>query len=470
MARLPGKTLTLRGWGFIAAGVLALIFAESLGRRDLLHLGIFLVVLPLLSVAIVRLMRPRLNVERRFAPPTVFTGVTARVHLRITAKGTGPGTSLLTEGLPTTFGQAPSYAYSGGTARNPQSSSYEYRIRSASRGMFPVGPLSAEFTDPFGLGRARHTVGTVDHLIVAPSPLDLPVSTLSGTRGLEGNATTRRQANPSNDDVMTREYRSGDPMRRVHWAATARHGELMVRQEESVSTPQATIILDRRESSHTNGYPLPMSMNAGSVRSSESFEWCVTTAVSVVHQFIEQGHTVRFLDQHASPALRSSASAHNKDQEEFTGPAGFHDVAEGLAALELVSPSGSTTSRSSTTSRRRSQRGSAIQASGSAAYGELFMDKLAGQSMRGPLMALLGGISIEEAQRMALSASYGSHSFAMLVTDRPRSAHEVLNILRRSGWHAIAISPQTSIAAAWAFFDDSVSSGASRTTAPAASI
>ncbi len=445
LARLPGKTLTLRGWGFIAAGVLALIFAESLGRRDLLHLGIFLLVLPLLSVAIVRLMKPRLNVERRFAPPTVFTGVTVRVQLRIDGGGAGPGTSILTEGLPSTFGQAPSYAYSGGTVRNPLSSSYEYRIRSVSRGMFPVGPLSAEFTDPFGLGRARHTVGMIDHLIVAPSPTELPVSTLSGTRGLDGTAATRRQANPSNDDVMTREYRSGDPMRRVHWAATARHGELMVRQEESVSTPQATIIVDRRESSHTNGYPLPVSTNGSSVRSSESFEWCIDTVVSVANQFIGQGHTVRFLDQHASPALRSSASANNSDQEEFTGPEGFHDLAEGLAALELVS------------------------ASGFAAYGEPLMDKLAGQSMRGPLVALLGGMSIEEAKRLALSVNYGLHAFAIVVTDRPRSAHEVLNILRQSGWHAVAVSPQTSITAAWAFFDDSISSGVTRIPAPTAS-
>ena len=52
---------------------------------------------------------------------------------------------------------------------------------------------------------------------------------------------------------MTREYRHGDPMRRVHWAATARHGELMVRQEESVTTPEATIILDQRLAAFPRG-------------------------------------------------------------------------------------------------------------------------------------------------------------------------------------------------------------------------
>ncbi|MDD0857137.1 DUF58 domain-containing protein [Arthrobacter alpinus] len=37
---------------------------------------------------------------------------------------------------------------------------------------------------------------------------------------------------------MTREYRSGDPLRRVHWPVTARQGKLMVRAEESVTAPR----------------------------------------------------------------------------------------------------------------------------------------------------------------------------------------------------------------------------------------
>ncbi len=448
----------------MAAGLLALLFADFFGRRDLLHLGVFLIVLPLLSVATVTLMKPRLRVERHVEPPSVSTGATARIQLMVTAKGPVPGTSLLTEGLPATFGRAPTYTY-GASHNGEETASYEYRIRSSNRGMFPLGPVAVESADPFGLGRARHTAGPVDHLIVTPSPIELPASTLSGTRGLEGNAATRRQANPSNDDVMTREYRHGDPMRRVHWAATARHGELMVRQEESVSTPQATIILDRRETSHNGGYPLPASLAAGQVRSSESFEWCVTTAVSVLMQFIDQGHTVRFLDQDAAPALRSSPSSHHADAEEFTGPAGFHDVAEGLAALALSSPQSD-----STGSPRNRRSASASPQANTTAFGEPLMDRLAHQAMHGPIVALLGTMTTEEAHRLAPAAGYGSHAFALLVTNRPGAAHPVLDILRRAGWHALAVSAQTPIEAAWSFFDDPALPESVRATAQSGSV
>lgn len=443
-ARLPGKTLTGRGWGFIIAGVLTLIFADSLGRRDLLYLGVFLLVLPLLSIATVKLMKPRFTVSRNFSPGAVSTGVTARVQLSLTASGKFYGPATFAEGLPASFGRAPIYTFPGGERRSASTCSYEYRLRSSSRGMFPIGPLTAEFTDPFGLGRARHSIGGVDDLVVTPSPIDLPRSTLSGSRGLEGSAATQRQANPSNDDVMTREYRNGDPMRRVHWAATARHGELMVRQEESVSTPQATIILDRREGAHGTGYAMTGTSGQGGLRTSDSFEWCISASVSMALQFMEQGHAVRFLDQSALPALRSSPSSSAGEEEEFTGASGFHDISEGLAALELAGPSGS-----------------------SAALGEPLVDKLAAQTMRGPLIALLGDLSTEDAGLLAPAAALRPQAFAIIVRDRPRSAQSAVAILRRGGWQAVAVSPHTSISAAWSLFEDRMTFDAPADSHPA---
>ncbi|WAP51190.1 DUF58 domain-containing protein [Arthrobacter sp. ATA002] len=97
--------------------------------------------------------------------------------------------------------------------------------------------MTADFQDLFGLSRRQHTLGATDSLVVAPAPRPLPRTLLGGPRGTEGSVSSPRRGSPSEDDVSTREYRPGDPMRRVHWAATARHGELMVRQEEPVTSP-----------------------------------------------------------------------------------------------------------------------------------------------------------------------------------------------------------------------------------------
>lgn len=488
LERLPGKSLTLRGWGFIAAASVALLSAQVMGRRDLLYVGIFLLVLPLLSVLVVKALKPRFDVQRKFIPHTLPAGSTTRVQLRISAVGTVSGTTILEETLPSRFGAAPQYAFPGKQTDVSGSSTYQYRLEPSRRGLFPIGPVTAEFTDPFGLGRARHVLGPADNLIVTPTPVDLAASSLTGTRGIDGNSVTRRQSSPSNDDIMTREYRSGDPMRRVHWAATARHGELMVRQEESVSTPQATLIMDQRESNHDSGF-LPAlgsaAIRTGELRSSDSFEWCITFAVSIATHLLDSGFTLRFLDQHARPALLTSASAPWPEDEEFSGRAGLANLAEGLAALQTraapahsgagptetygragtkapkrtkafqrtdASPRAKLFQR--TTARRRRGAGPNGSTSTTAsAFGEKVLDRLARQSLRGPLIALLGRTTPAEARRLAPASDFGSAALAVLVVDRPRDFSEAVEILQHSGWHAVAVTPQSALAAVWTYLD-----------------
>ncbi len=476
--RLP-RILTVRGWGLAAAGVLSLLLAQFLGRRDLLYLGLLLVLLPLVSVLVLRLVKPSFTVHRTFAPQSMETGFTTTVTLSVASDGPLGGSVVMREQLPQRFGDAPEFHF---PARHPTPSGvslYEYRLRSAARGVYDVGPVTAGFTDPFGLGISRHTLGGTDRLVVTPSPLELPHSPLTGVRGTDGNAVTRRNANPSDDDVMTREYRHGDPMRRVHWAATARHNELMVRQEESVTTPEATLILDQRQASYGSGF---LSAFGGDpetdsgMLSSPTFEWAVVGAVSIAAHLLERGYSLRFVDETGAPALRRSVSAPWPDDEEFSGQGGLHNIAQGLAALELLPDP---TKRSAASQKRASgapgRSGShAVRRPGSGGpsanvlpFGDPMLDKLAGLKNRGPLIALLGAISEAEARDLGPAAEYGSQSFAVLVSERPRDLHAVMDVLRGAGWHVVAVTPNASLPTAWAHFDTppaTVTSSTAKTT------
>ncbi|NKX49591.1 DUF58 domain-containing protein [Arthrobacter deserti] len=452
LGRLPTRYLTPRGWGLLAAGVLSLLLAQLLGRRDLLGLGIFLACLPVLAALAMLLLKPRFGVERRFRPAAVETGVVTHVQLAIRSSGTPGGAVFMSEELPARFGQPPTFRF---PARHPSRSGasvYEYRLRSSKRGLFGIGPVTAEFADPFGLARQRHILGEVSRLIVTPAPVELPATSLTGARGPDGTASTWRQANPSDDDVMTREYRYGDPMRRVHWAATARHGDLMVRQEESVTTPQAGIVLDRREGAFADGFlPPPAAGRAGVLlRTSARFEWAVTAAVSAANDFILRGYNVRLLDTHGGPGLRDSPSAAWPEDEEFSGPAGYQNLAEGLAALSLAEEP-----------RRRAER---TEAAG--AFGDRLMDKLAAHKLKGPLVALLGDLGPAGAARLAPAAEFASQAFAIIVTDHPRQATAAMDKLRAGGWRAVAVSARAPRPAAWSCFDGQVRLPA--TPAPAA--
>jgi uncharacterized membrane protein YiaA len=74
---------TTRGTSFLAAGAAAALAGLFLGERDLVSVGIFLIVLPLFSALAAGRARYRLSCVRSISPPRVAAGQSAlvRVHL-----------------------------------------------------------------------------------------------------------------------------------------------------------------------------------------------------------------------------------------------------------------------------------------------------------------------------------------------------------------------------------------------------
>lgn len=468
--RLPKHLFTARGWGLLTAGAVSLLCAWIMGRRDLLTLAVLLFVLPLVSLAGVRLLKPRFQVYREFNPSSVETSSTTTVRLAVARTSPASGHVIMEEQLPPRFGSPPAFRFparsaSGGTSR------YEYHLRSGKRGQFRIGPVTAEFSDPFGLSLHRHAIDDGDLLTVTPAAVELPVTGLAGARGNDGVTATRIRANPSDDDVMTREYRHGDPMRRVHWPATARHGALMVRQEESVTTPEATIILDQRFTAFATGTGTVFGNAArdedSELLSSPNFEWVVTAAMSVSAHLAERNYSLRLLDAHGHPAFRSSPSAPDPEAEQFNGIGGLHSIAEGLAAIQLGGPRHVRAEHhpSDQAGHRRAggaaahglaapDAGSEPAESAESAFDDRLMDKLAAHRLRGPLLALLGNMPLAEAKSLAVAAGYGANAFAIIVTDTPGGSEDVVEALRLGGWRAVAVSSRTELTAAWSSFDE----------------
>ncbi|MDP9998083.1 DUF58 domain-containing protein [Pseudarthrobacter sulfonivorans] len=463
--RIPRHLFSQRGWGLLAAGAVSLLAAQIMGRRDLLSLSVLLIVLPLVALAGIRLVRPRFQVYREFNPTPVETSAPTTVRLAVARGGAGGGRAIMEEKLPPKFGQSPAFRFparsaTGGTSR------YEYHLRSSRRGQYPIGPVTAEFTDPFGLSLHRQAIDDGDILTVTPAAVELPVTGLAGARGNDGITATRIRANPSDDDVMTREYRPGDPMRRVHWAATARHGELMVRQEESVTTPEATVILDQRfvafPAGSGSGHGGTAARDSDDVVSS-TFEWAVVAAISVCTHLAERNYALRLLDPRGEPAFLRSPSAPEPETEEYTGASGLQSIAESLAAIHLSG------AHHGVRERHGAREGSAArehgsQDSGPDVFDDYLMDKLSAHRMRGPIIALLGRISTAEAKALAPAAGYGANAFAIMVCDRPADAEEALEALRRGGWRAVAVQASVPVPVAWSHFDEG---GAAPATAAA---
>jgi uncharacterized protein (DUF58 family) len=144
-----------------------------------------------------------------------------------------------------------------------------YGIRSQHRGRYTVGPLTIRLRDPFGMCELVRSFTAVDNFVVTPVIEPLPSLPLSGDWVGTGESRSRSIASAGDDDVVTREYRRGDDLRRVHWRATAHYGELMVRREEQPWGNRAVVLVDTRRGAHRGDDP------------TSSFETAVSAAASI---------------------------------------------------------------------------------------------------------------------------------------------------------------------------------------------
>ncbi len=114
------------------------------------------------------------------------------------------------------------------------------------RGVIPLRDLRLRLPDPLGLfQRCRRVINCDDRVIVFPRCYRVSPLNLAGQACFEqsGEALSNT-VGQSGDFLGLRDYRSGDPMRRIHWKGWARTGRPIVREFEDVSLPHYALILD----------------------------------------------------------------------------------------------------------------------------------------------------------------------------------------------------------------------------------
>ncbi|PRY69896.1 uncharacterized protein (DUF58 family) [Glaciihabitans tibetensis] len=291
--------LTRRGWGLLFSALFCVIVGYGAGLMELLYAACFLGVLPFASLILVRMRRRRLSVTRTFAPKVASAGapVLVEIELRNLSAGASSPASWAdhipwypgTAGpgfLPVLSGALPGYANPAAATR------VRYTLRPGTRGVFPIGPLAIEYGDPFGLAAGSASLGGVQQLSVVPAVVPFGTDGPSIVSGDGSARLVQRRSSGSDDDLITREYRSGDALRRVHWRASARHGELMVRQEEQHTFPEARVLIDTRE----DGYGDAWADLGGEESGSGSFEWAVRMVASLGVHLHAAGFQVHLLE------------------------------------------------------------------------------------------------------------------------------------------------------------------------------
>jgi uncharacterized protein (DUF58 family) len=439
--------LTVRGRCVVAGAIALLAVGALLGERTLVQLAVFVLALPLLAAFLVAREQFRLTARRTVAPARVPRGGSAEITVEIgNADSRSGGLWLLTEQLPAQLGASPHFVVdrlAGGS-----STGFGYRVRDARRGRHVLGPLRLRLVDPFGLVE-RSTVGTdTAVLVVVPRVRPLDRGGLSAGHGGGGEGARRSIAVHGEDDVSTREYRHGDDLRKVHWRATARTGELMVRMEERPWRAQATLLLDTRSRAHLvqarePGGPLRRPAE-DDCPPPDSLEWLIEAAASIGTSLTSRGAELRTVT----------------DAGELTPPSGRGHLGpeDLLDRLATVHPSRVP----------------------SLATGVDLLCRAAGD---GPVICLLGAVGPDDVVDLARARAGPSTDLAILAdvgswaehagsrvrrslsaasrTTLARQRDEAADLLLAAGWRVAVARADQSVAEVWATLSGPATSSAS---------
>ena len=281
--KAPWKLFTGRGWALLLFGIAGAIASMAYGQRDTLWLALVLLLLPLVALVAVTQSGLRLRVDRRLEPPRGTLGQQLQGQLTLTNKGTFPLSVLkFEEAVPRELGRRPRFTVH--TMRTSWERLLTYPLVGLARGRYTVGPLLVRAMDPFGLARVDRRFTSTSPVIVTPQVVPLADLSNAPGSGQSGESTPMRIGLVGQDDVMVREYRDGDDVRRIHWRSTARRGEIMVRREEQSWDPSVTLLLDSRIQAHAGTGP------------EASFEWAVSAVASIALHLQESDFTVTIVD------------------------------------------------------------------------------------------------------------------------------------------------------------------------------
>jgi uncharacterized protein (DUF58 family) len=406
--------LTTRASCLLAAGVTALVCGLLLGVVDLVRAGVLVLTVPIAAALVVFRSQVRIANRRSAEPGRAVAGGTVTVHLTLTNRSLlRTGALMLEDQLPAHLRGRARFVLDDGLASR-ESRTVSYRMPRLPRGRYRAGPLRIRLTDPFRLVDLMRSFTATNEFVVAPVVEPLPSTELSRSQDIGENAGSHSIGSHGADDASTREYRTGDDLRKIHWRSSARIGSLMVRQEERPWQGQVTLLLDLRENAHTRR-PAPNQ----DVRKCDSMEWAISAAASIGTHLLISGRELGLVSDLSAPTRLGLSDSGQLSDYLATVRAQRHEDLSRVAGLV------STLTRETT------------------------------------VVAVLGEVDAHSLRLLAEAHPRGSRStaFAILLDTRTwlgadpsgpdEPCHRAARILRGAGWRALVVSRDDSIAHMW---------------------
>jgi uncharacterized protein (DUF58 family) len=275
----------------IGAGLLV-VAGRLIGLVELFTLGVLAAALLVGAAVLASSARLELEVGRMVHPARVHVGTVSRVDLTVrNLRANRTPVLLLEDPVSGTRGAHLLVSPLGRGERTVAA----YRLPTDRRGLVEIGPLEVIVSDPFGLTRVPTVAAPAVELTVFPHIDQIaPLPYTTGHDPLAGARQPNSLGRTGEEFYALRPYTVGDDLRRIHWPSSARHDELLVRQNELPWQGRSTVLLDVRKVAHRG----------------ESLEVAVSAAASIVAATARRSDLVRLVTTAGSDSDFAPGSDH----------------------------------------------------------------------------------------------------------------------------------------------------------------
>jgi uncharacterized protein (DUF58 family) len=302
------------GWLILASALL--IAAAALRQGSLLLVALLLFMLYAVSQVWAKYALRRIEYTRHLSTTHAFFGDEVTLELGIANRKILPlpwvqideelDEQLL---LPSTVVTTQSYRPGRVVLRNLMPLGWYHRIkriytmRCMKRGYFAFGPTVIQSGDYFRFRVNQMEVGSPEYLVVYPRILPLDKLGIA-SRDPFGDIRIRRHIFQDPVRVSSvREYAPGDPLKRIHWKASARTGTLQTKVFEHTTSSDLAIFLDVRSVKHPFWGEI-----------TQLLETATIAAASIANHALDKGYRVGLFINHPYPdsaqLMRLQPSSH----------------------------------------------------------------------------------------------------------------------------------------------------------------
>lgn len=251
------------GWLVLAAAVVGIVLGANLGWREFSYMGAALFIAFVLACLFV-LGKAHLDVTLQLAPQRVVQGEAAAAQVLI--KNTGRA-RLLPIGIELPIGDQAA-RFSPPTLAPGESFEDMVVIPTIRRGVVPVGPISTQRGDPFGVVRREVVWTDREDLFVHPVTVPLDALGAGLLRDLEGRTTQDLSMSDLAFHTL-RDYVPGDDRRYIHWRSSAKlagvggEDRFLVRQFLDTRRSHIGVVTDVAQASYASEAEFELALSVG---------------------------------------------------------------------------------------------------------------------------------------------------------------------------------------------------------------